>query len=295
MDTQDLRIFLSVAEHGSFSIAAEHVHLTQPAVSKRIANLEQELGVRLFDRISRKISLTEAGSIFQSRARTLIHELEITQSAMTSLKHGPAGSLALAISHHLGLHRFPPLLQEYAARYSEVILDVRFVDSERAYEAVVQGSVDIAVITLAPEPQPSVKAHLLWDDPLYFVCARNHPLADLEQPTLADLSMHGCLLPSLATYTGRIIKQQFDHQGLALKPVMTTNYLETLAKMTEIGLGWSVLPSTLLTDALLKLKIGSPLQRQLGVIHHHQRTLSRAAEALLDLLQTRVSRPAESD
>lgn len=289
MDTEDLKIFLSVAEHLSFSVAAEHVHLTQPAVSKRIANLENELDVKLFDRIARKISLTEAGKIFQSRARTLIHELEVMQSAMRTLQKGPSGSLALAISHHLGLHRFPPLLQEYASRYPDVILDVRFVDSERAYDAIIQGNVDIAVITLAPEPQANVKAHPLWDDPLYYVCSKNHPLAGLDGPELHDLSRYGCLLPSLATYTGRIIKQQFDNHRLALKPVMTTNYLETLAKMTEIGLGWSVLPATLLADNLTVLKIESPLQRQLGVIHHRQRTLSRAAEALLDILQSKSS------
>ncbi len=288
MDTEDLRIFLSVAEHGSFSIAAEHVHLTQPAVSKRIANLEQELGVRLFDRISRKVGLTEAGRIFQSRARSLIHELEVTRSALNSLQRKPSGSLALAISHHLGLHRFPPLLQEYVSLYPDVVLDVRFVDSERAYEAVIQGNVDIAVITLAPESQVNVSAHKLWTDPLYYVCSTKHALADLKRPTLLDLSTCGCLLPSLATYTGRIIKQQFDQRGLALHPVMTTNYLETLAKMTEIGLGWSVLPRTLLTPQLCVLDIKSPLQRELGVIHHHQRTLSRAADALFGLLRTQV-------
>lgn len=287
MDTNDLRTFLSVAEHLSFSIAAEHVHLTQPAVSKRIANLENELNVKLFDRIARKISLTEAGKIFQSRARTLIHELEVMQSAMQTLQKGPSGSLAIAISHHLGLHRFPPLLQQYAARYPDVVLDVRFVDSERAYDAVTQGNVDIAVITLAPEPQANVKAHRLWNDPLYYVCSQSHPLADLKYPKLHDLSRYGCLLPSLATYTGRIIKQQFDSHSLALNPVMTTNYLETLAKMTEIGLGWSVLPATLLADNLKVLPIESPLERQLGVIHHRQRTLSRAAEALMEILNAK--------
>ncbi len=285
MNTEDLRIFLSVADHGSFSLGAEHVNLTQPAVSKRIAKLEHELGARLFDRIARRVTLTEAGIALQGRARSLIHELEVLRTSLGEDQDSPSGSLAIAISHHLGLHRFPPLLQRFTQSYPQVSLDVRFVDSERAYEAVVQGSVDLGVITLAPEEHANVYAISLWTDRLYYVCSRDHPLAQRKTVRLADISTAGCLLPSLATYTGRIIKQAFDREGLTLHPVMTTNYLETLAKMTEIGLGWSVLPETLVSPALKILDLPSPLERRLGVIYHRQRTLSRAGQAMLSLLE----------
>ncbi len=291
MDTQLLQAFASVAEGGSFSIAAEQLHLTQPAVSKRIALLESQLDCRLFDRVGRQITLTEAGRALLPHAQSVLQEIRLAKRHIQDLRGGVTGVLTMGISHHLGLHRLPPILKKFTHDYPDVRLDIDFLDSEEAYERVLLGEVEMGVITLAPEAKPSLDQIPLWRDELVITVAPDHPLATHKTLSLHDLSAHRAILPGLNTYTGRIIKGLFDEQRLPLDIAMSTNYLETLKMMVSIGLGWSVLPKTLVDKTLRTLIIRDPvfntqaLSRNLGAVVHRERSLSNAATALLALLK----------
>ncbi len=113
MDLNSLNTFIAIAETGSFSEAGERLHLTQPAVSKRIAALEQQLNARLFDRVGREVNLTEAGRALLPRAYQLLNVLDDTRRALNNLTGEVSGRLVLATSHHIGLHRLPPLLRAF--------------------------------------------------------------------------------------------------------------------------------------------------------------------------------------
>lgn len=286
MDINSLNAFIQVAETGSFSEAANRLHITQPAVSKRISSLESQLENRLIDRIGRKVELTPAGATLLPRALAIINELEDTRRSLSNLSGDISGRLNLAISHHLGLHRLPPILREFSQRYPDVTLDIQFLDSEVAYEAVAQGRIELAVITLTEQVSAKIHAQTIWEDPLAFVAATSHPLAKETKVTLKTLSQHGAILPELNTFTGTITERLFNEQKLPLNVSMTTNYLETIRMMVSLGLGWSVLPITLLNEQLCRLEVENiRLERQLGAIHHTERTLSNAARAMLELLE----------
>lgn len=284
MDNQNLRAFLTVAEHGSFSGAAEKLHLTQSAVSKRIALLEEQVGKKLFDRIARQVSLTEAGHALLPRAQRILQEAEAALQAIHDLSGNASGQLRLAISHHLGLHRLPPVLKQFAHQHPNVNLDIAFMDSEKAYEHVLQGHSDVAVITLALETHQNIYSKRIWRDPLKFICAPDHKLAGIAQPSLSELADHPVILPGLNTYTGRIIQSLFDRENIPLKTPLATNYLETISTMVEIGLGWSVLPETLIKNLHVMTIKHTIIERDLGYIHHRKRSLSNAALAFLRLL-----------
>src|SRR6218665_1585033 len=136
MDTASLTAFLEVARAESFSQAAENLHLTQPAISKRISGLEESLGVELCARVGRRISLTEAGRALLPRARQLLLELEDMRRMVANLSGPITGTLKVGTSHHIGLHRLPPALRAFSTQFRDVRLDLRFIDSEEAYEAV---------------------------------------------------------------------------------------------------------------------------------------------------------------
>jgi len=284
MDNQNLKAFITVAELGSFSDAADRLYLTQSAISKRIALLEQQIGKRLFDRIARQVSLTEAGNELLPRARRILQEYENALQAINDLSGEASGTLRLAISHHLGLHRLPPILKEFAQQYPNVTLDIEFMDSEKAYEKVLHGESEVAVITLALESHHNINSKKIWNDPLRFICAQDHPLAALKQPALQDLAEYPIILPGLNTYTGRIIQNLFQKEGIPLKAPMSTNYLETISTMVEIGLGWSVLPETLVRDLHVMPIKSITIERDLGYIHHMKRSLSNAAVVFLGLM-----------
>ena len=195
MDLATLNAFIAIAELGSFSEAAERLHLTQPAVSKRIASLELQLNVRLFDRLGREVSLTEAGRALLPRAYQILNVLDDTRRALTNLNGEISGRLTLATSHHIGLHRLPPLLRAFTRAHPQVALDIQFLDSEVAYEEVLHGRAELAVITLAPETREPVHAVAVWDDPLDFVAAPEHPLARSQTISLADVAQ--TLVPAM--------------------------------------------------------------------------------------------------
>ncbi len=284
MDNQNLKAFITVANSGSFSESAEQLYLTQSAISKRIAQLEQQIGKNLFDRIARQVTLTEAGTELLPRALRILQEYENALQAINDLSGEASGTLRLAISHHLGLHRLPPVLKQFAQKYPKVTLDIEFMDSEKAYEQVLHGQSEVAIITLALESHHNIHSQKIWNDPLRFICAQDHPLAELKKRELKDLAEYPIILPGLNTYTGRIIQNLFQQEGIPLKAPMSTNYLETISTMVEIGLGWSVLPETLVRELHVMPFEQVSIARELGYIHHMKRSLSNAAVAFLRMM-----------
>ena len=291
MDTQHLQAFLAVANTQSFSKAADQLFLTQPAVSKRIAMLEQQLNTRLFDRIGRRIALTEAGELLLPRARHILLSVEDSRRALANLSGQVGGRLTMATSHHIGLHRLPPILKAYTQQHPEVDLDLRFVDSELAYQGVLSGHHELAVVTLAPHPIEQLSVTERWRDRMCFVGAHDHPLArqvsgQTEPLALATLCEHPCVLPGAQTFTRSLIEERFAHNGLALSLSMSTNYLETLKMMCSVGLGWSLLPEKMLDEDLVELPVNTPaFYRPLGYLIHANRSLSNAARKMIEALE----------
>lgn len=285
MDTDGLKAFLAVAEHNSFSVAAQHLFLTQPAVSKRIAALETELNHMLFDRLGREVALTEAGHALLPRARAILNSMHEAQRTIREFSGEIIGTLRVATSHHIGLHHLPPILREFAATHRQVNLQFDFLDSEQAHDKVLRGDSDLAVVTLAPSLEDNLQATVLWPDPLCFVVGTNHSLSKEKHVTLDALSNTPAILPDLNTYTGRLVKHFFDSRNLPLNLNMATNYLETIKMMVTVGLGWSVLPKTMVDKSLTILPVQNiQLERQLGVVTHKKRTLGNAARAFFEVL-----------
>ena len=285
MDTSTLLAFLSVSRHRSFSAAASELHLTQPAISKRIALLEDELGVKLFDRIGRSVGLTEYGRQLVPRAKDILQRIENTKRELFTASQEIAGPLSLAISHHIGLHRLPPVLKVFSNTYPKVKLDIQFTDSELAYSQVLRGEIELAVTTLAPNEDPQILSQEVWPDPLCCAAAVDHPLSKLRKLTVTQLSKYPAILPGQNTYTGVIITKLFARHGLSLDIAMVTNYMETIKTMSSIGLGWTIIPESMLDNSLIKLPIKDlNIHRRLGYIHHRSRQLSNAAAAFIETL-----------
>jgi DNA-binding transcriptional LysR family regulator len=287
MDTQNLKAFLLVAETGSFSLAAQKLHLTQPAVSKRVAQLEAQLNVTLFDRIGRTISTTEAGQALLPHARAVQAELQAAEQSVRDLTGEVRGRLRLATSHHIGLHRLPPVLSYFSKTFPDVHLDIDFMDSEQAYELTLRGEAELAVVTLAPAPVSNIITRTIWSDPLDFMVQQGHELSGRDKMDLKELSKYPAILPGLNTYTGQIVKNLFDRRSLPMQIAIATNYLETIRMMASVGLGWTVLPHSMLDATLATLPIRDAcLERSLGVVHHESRSLSRAARAFISALES---------
>jgi DNA-binding transcriptional LysR family regulator len=284
MDINGLSAFVTVAHIGSFSMAAERLYLTQPAVSKRVATLEEELGIRLLDRIGRQVTLTGAGRELLPRAEAVLLEIADIRRSIGNLSGRVSGTLVMGTSHHIGLRRLPPVLRAYSRTFPEVQLDIRFMDSESACRSVGKGELELAIVTLPPQPPENLEIREIWTDPLLFVVGMGHPLASHSPITLETLSHYPAVLASRGTYTREIMERALAPTGLEIQIGMETNYLETLKMLTSIGLGWSLLPATMTREGnLVTLALdGLNLSRSLGLVTHRGRTLSNAARAMID-------------
>lgn len=280
MNSAELRTFLSVAASQSTSQAAELLNVSQPAVSRRIQSLEAELGIALFDRIGKRLQLNHAGKVFRPRAEEILETWRSSVSQLQDLSERVTGTLHLATSHHIGLHRLAPVLTAFRARFPDVQFHITFEDSEVTHDLVREGKIELAIATLNPKGNAELTFDEIWDDPLVFVGQV------AQRVCLADLAALPCVLPGVTTYTGRIVLDRFRQHGIALEPMMSTNYLETIHMLVGVGLGWSVLPESMLGNlaALEVVDAGPQMRRRLGTITHPQRNLSNAAKAFLAVI-----------
>ena len=287
MNTALLQAFVAVMETGTVSRAAERLCLTQPAVSKRLHNLEQEFGVRLFDTIGRGIQPTAAARQLLPQARQWLRDYADTKQRLSQPPDQVAGQLSIGTSHHIGLHHLADPLKRFVQAYPHVQLDVHFVDSEQAHQAVLSGELELAFLTLPPQYDSRLSYLPVWPDPLSVVVAPFHPLATLPTLNLQDLLAYPAILPAAHTYTSQITLAAFAEHGLYPHTTMSTNPLESIRMLVAIGLGWSVLPQTLINHDLATIEpLGiRPLARTLGLVWHPARSHSRAAQLLSEMIQ----------
>ena len=285
MDIQNIRAFLMVAETTSFSRAAEKLFITQPAISKRIATLEDSLDCKLFDRLGKKVQLTQAGLALLPSYQRVLAEINEGKRIISTLRTEVSGHMKFGTSHHIGLHRLPPILRKYTRQYPEVELDIQFMDSEQAASLILKGDIELALITLADNIEQPLTTVPIWTDIMSCVVAKDHPLAKKKNITVKQLSEHGVLLQSQSTHTRDIIDQALKLNS-NVKIIMESNYLETIKAMIQNGLGWGVLPLSMIDKSLKKLTIKNvSMERHLGVLLHESRTLSSPANALLETLK----------
>ena len=286
MNTTNLATFVAVMQTGSISSAAEKLYITQPAVSKRIKNLEDEFGTALFDTVGRSIIPTAAAYDLLPFVRRWLDDYEACKASLQHAKEVASGRLVIGTSHHIGLHHLAHVLKRFIQTYPAVQLEVRFVDSEEAHKAVLEGESSLAFLTLPPTFDRRLNYHTLWSDPLYFVTGTLSPLAQKSKVSLLQLAHYPAILPAANTFTSQITLAEFAKHNLRPYATMSTNPLESIRMLVSVGLGWSVLPETLINQDLIKIDMAEniELQRHLGLVTNPNLTRSASMQALLSML-----------
>ena len=203
MNLAAFEAFVKVMETGSISLAADQLFITQPAVTKRIHSLEEYFGVKLFESAGRGVQATHAAHSLLPKVKNWLNELGDIHYTLSHEQGQVQGKLKIGTSHHIGLHHLPSHLRRYVQEYPDVTLDVHFVDSEQAHEQVIAGDLELAFLTLPPRGDARLNYVTIWNDPLVFVVAPFHPLAQQKNLCLEDLLDYPSLLPSSQTYTSQ--------------------------------------------------------------------------------------------
>jgi DNA-binding transcriptional LysR family regulator len=248
MDLESLSLFTDVAHRGSFAATAKEHDLDPSSVSRVVAQLEADLGVRLFQRTTRRMALTEAGDLFLARIEPLIDELKRAKDMAQTVSDGPSGTIRITASVTFGIKRIVPLLGRFRARYPSLKVDALFTDSN---VDLIAERIDLAV-RLGPTVEGDLIATKLVDT-RYRVVASPRYLASaprLAQP--ADLSAHRCLLLNLRAFRTRWLFR--DAQGAVNEvPIdgdITLSAAIALYDAALEGLGPSLLPDWLVDGAI---------------------------------------------
>lgn len=299
MELRQLRYLVAVAEEGTFTRAATRVRVAQPAISQQIAQLERELGERLFDRSDRRVRLTPAGEAFLPFARAALDAAVGGRDAVNSLRGVLAGRLTL------GTVPFPPAavldqLQEFQRRHARVRLTLRVGDPEDLAADVASGLLDAAVIGVASSRLPAgptgqrlpaaLASTALATEPLVIAVPPGHPLAANATADLADLRDEPIVTLTRGTGLRSTLEAACDDLGFTVDVHAETDDLTLVADLVGRGLGVALLPRSVAERAqsrLVAVELRRPaLNRPMVLIWPRQR-VSIPGRAFLDLFRAR--------
>lgn len=287
---------LAVARRQSFRRAAEDVHLSQPALSLAVAELERQLGIRLFDRTSRSVRPTAAGADFLAEAGRLTEALQALMRDIRDTAQAHRGRVVVASIASVAARLMPRAMQACAERHPGLDLQMRDDVTIRVFEMVRSGEVDFGVAGESHGSPPELTFEPLLDDPLYVAVPATHPLARQSVARWNDLS--GEVLVAFANTSGihLVVDEQLRRAEVVPRRVVAVSQITVVHGMVEAGIGLSVLPRLALpspgNDLIRAVPLSGPgASRTIGIVRRRDRFLSPAAQAVAKLLHAIAEDP----
>lgn len=289
-----LRCFLALADTSHFTSAAERCHLTQSALSQLISRLEERVGVSLFNRDSRSVSLTPEGQRFAESTRRVVKELDLALNDLLDIATLQAGYVSLAAVPSLSVMWLPKVLRHFHSEHPAIRLQLHDESSIDCHELVRQGTVDFA-LNSQPSSLNEMRAEILFEEALYLVCPVEHPISKLKVASAKDLAgirflhLKGTEKLIVCTSEGQRAARNVLHEAGVVDTGFEVNNMVTLAGLTAAGLGVCLAPETslplfsLLPTIAVKI---SPrlMKRQIFLVHQKGRVLSHAAQKMREFL-----------
>ncbi|HSW22056.1 MAG TPA: LysR family transcriptional regulator [Burkholderiaceae bacterium] len=295
---RQLRAFAAVASHANFARAAAELHLTPPAVSMQIKELETEVGLPLFDRESRQVSLTLTGEYLLTYARRVLAELKDAQDMVATLRKLEGGVLVIGMVSS-AQQFLPALMGAFRAEHRDVSLRLRVGNREQLATWMRANELDLAVMGRPPR-EIATRAEPFATNPLVLVTAANHPFVHMEQVSALRVSTETLLLREAGSGTRAAMEDYLREHHLHAGHTMELPSNETIKQAVMAGLGVSLMS---LHSLGLELKQGAiatpeveglPILRRWYLVKNHGKTLSPAAEAfryfLLEQAQSHLQR-----
>lgn len=290
---RQLEIFEAIARHGSFTRAADALHLTQPTVSMQIRKLTDTVGTPLFEQIGKRISLTEAGQDLAHAARDIfgiLDRFDMNVAERQGLKRGRLRLVAITTASYFA----PRLLGEFSRRYPGIEVSLRVTNREQVLASIADNLDDVYILGQPPE-DIDVTSTPFMDNPLIVIAAPEHPLAQFENIPLARLAEEPWLMREAGSGTRKAIERLFDQHGLVIRPRLELGSNEAIKQAVLAGLGISALSSQALAlhppgqFAILDVD-HFPIRRHWYAAYPAGRELSPAARAFMAYLLENLDR-----
>jgi DNA-binding transcriptional LysR family regulator len=283
-----MKIFEAVARHNSISRAAGELHLTQPAVSMQMKQLEQQVGLPLLEQIGKRMFLTEAGLELRTHAQRFYLQEQELKTAMDQFRDLHRGFLRLAVVSTAN-YFLPPLIATLSERHPGMSISLQVANREDVLAALADNRTDLAMTGQPPESADLV-AVPFKDNPLVVIAAPSHPCAKLGALSLQRLARETFVVREPGSGTRAVIERHFAEMGVNYSPGCEFNTNEAIKQAVQAGLGLAVvslqtIELELETRRLVVLPVeGFPIMRRWYVVHRSDKRLSAAATAFVELL-----------
>ncbi len=289
IDLARLRVFQAVADTGSFTRAADQVHLTQPGISKHIKHMEEYLGVPLFDRLGRKIALTQPGKILLEATREIMALVDTAEERIHDLSGMRAGRLRLGASFPIALYILPGVLAAYRKRYSAVELTLQIATSESIEDEVLANRLDIGLVS-SEVRNTRLLARQFMSDELVVIVPPTHNWAKRRRIKARDLLGETYIVAARGAGARAIVEERLQAKGIVLQNVLDFVNPEGVKHAVEAGLGVSLQPGSVVqreiaAGSLRALRL-TDMNTKIGYIFicRKGKYLSNADRAFLELL-----------
>ncbi|QKV55712.1 LysR family transcriptional regulator [Comamonas antarctica] len=288
-----LRAFILVLDTGSFSVAAQHLGVSQPAVSAQMRELERKTGVRLIERVGRSLAATAAGVTLGGHARSLLEAGTRAAEAVSQHTKGLHGTVRLGTGATACLHLLPPLLQRIGQAYPALHVVVSTGNTDDIVRRVELNALDLALVTL-PVTSRALAVTKALRDAFVVVCAADaKPMPQTVRPN--DLLELPLVQFEPGTNTRQLVDSWLLTNGLRIRPTMELGSIEAIKEMVAAGLGCSILPSMALREAdrqRLQIRPLKPLlSRELGIVVRQDKPLTRGMQVLINAILASSAQP----
>ncbi len=288
-DLNDLQAFRAVVEQGSFRRAAEAIRLTQSALSRRIEKLEGALGVKLFERTTRRVSLTNQGRAFLPQVERLLDDLDLALLSIGEPGALRGGTLVIACVPSAAYYFMPHAIRSFRGRYPKVKVRLIDVSAHEVSAAVSSGEADFGV-SFGGNLAPDIEFSTLMDERYVIACRKDHPLADLEVVTWAQAYEHDYITLDRSSGNRLVLDRAMPGLTFARPSLCEARHVTTVLGLVEAGLGVAAVPSIAMPPASHPILASVPLiepqvQRHLGLLKRRGRTLTPAALEMEGLIR----------
>lgn len=287
-DLQQLQAFVAVAERGSFRAGADHIHLSAPAVSRRIDKLETILGARLFNRTTRDVELTALGRTFLERARAALDDLEAAMLGISDIAASRSGHVTVACVPSAAIHFLPSVVRSFSERYP--LIRIRVIDEAagRVLDSVMSGESDFGISFMGGQ-LPGIDFDPIHTDPFVLAMPRNHPLSKRKSLAWADLASEKLIAVARSSGNRQLLDDALAKAGVNPPYRFEVNHIATLLGMVEAGLGLAAVPRLALPTAnaaMVGVALRGPaVSRVLGLATRRGATLRAPARVFHDHLR----------
>lgn len=290
MELRHIRYFLAVADALHFTKAANRVHVSQPALSAQVKQLEREIGVPLFDRLGRSVQLTRAGTIFLAHARNVLRELELAQSAIVEAEGLHRGALSIGVLQTVNAYVMPQVVTRFVRRYPLIALKLEELSGQDIERRVCDGQLDVGV-GFAPPVSDKLECHFLFEEDMVLIIARRHRLAKRPHLALAALADDPLVLLSTDFCVRRLIDDSFRTVQVKPNVAVESNSIEGILATVRAGQLATILPRLALShreDARLQIvPLSNPTpKRGVGLLWKKGGYRSAVVEALADQVKS---------